>query len=229
MKTSIYYQRNLPHYQPFDATYHITIRLAGSLPIDVVQRLRRDNEAFKRSLAGKSLTRQHIQEYRERQLRYSLRIDEILNSGNTGPTWLGEPSVADMVAEAIHYRDNRDFSLLAFCIMPNHVHIVFSIGEEARAFADNRLAAVLVPEGRSFPVTRILSSLKKYTARSANKILGRVGNFWQHESYDHVIRDSGELKQTLRYVVSNPVAAGLISDWMNWRWTYCNPGLPLLE
>jgi REP element-mobilizing transposase RayT len=51
--------------------------------------------------------------------------------------------------------------------------------------------------------------------------LGRSGPFWQHENYDHVIRDEGELERIIQYVIYNPVKAGLTDDWKQWKWTYC--------
>jgi hypothetical protein len=66
----------------------------------------------------------------------------------------------------------------------------------------------------------ILFSIKRYTAREANKILGRKGAFWQHESYDHVVRDGNELSRIIRYVKENPVKAGLVNDWKDWKWSY---------
>ncbi len=70
------------------------------------------------------------------------------------------------------------------------------------------------------PVSKIMQSLKRYTAREANKILGRRGAFWQDESYDHVVRDSNELERIVLYVLHNPVKAGLIEHWRDWKWSY---------
>ena len=70
-----------------------------------------------------------------------------------------------------------------------------------------------------------MGSLKKHTALEANKVLHRTGAFWQHESYDHVIRDSKELERMIWYVLYNPVKAGLTDSWEKWRWTYCKEGL----
>jgi REP element-mobilizing transposase RayT len=85
--------------------------------------------------------------------------------------------------------------------MPNHIHLVctpFFTGDDP------------------VPLSEILQSLKGYTARKANLLLGRQGVFWQHESYDHVVRDSEEFARVVKYVLENPRRAGL-SD----RWIYC--------
>ncbi len=48
----------------------------------------------------------------------------------------------------------------------------------------------------------------------------RSGQFWQNESYDHIIRNSAEYRNVINYVINNPVKAGLIDDASNWKWTY---------
>jgi REP element-mobilizing transposase RayT len=65
-----------------------------------------------------------------------------------------------------------------------------------------------------------MQSLKRHTARQANRILNRRGTFWQAESYDHVVRDEQELERIVEYVIDNPVKAGLIADGLAWPWTY---------
>jgi REP element-mobilizing transposase RayT len=66
----------------------------------------------------------------------------------------------------------------------------------------------------------MLQWLKGFTALAANRRLGRTGAFWQPESYDHVVRDSGELERIVAYVVRNPVKAGLVAAADEWPWTY---------
>jgi putative transposase len=74
-------------------------------------------------------------------------------------------------------------------------------------------------------MSAIMHSLKLYTAREANLVLGRTGSFWQHENYDHVVRDEAELRRIILYVVHNPVKAGLVEHWEDWKWTYCKHSL----
>ena len=69
-----------------------------------------------------------------------------------------------------------------------------------------------------------MQSLKGYTARKANHILGRSGAFWHHESYDHCVRNPNEWQRIVSYVLNNPVKAGLVDEWENWRWSYYRTG-----
>ena len=71
-------------------------------------------------------------------------------------------------------------------------------------------------------VTNILRLIKGSTARECNKVLNRSGKFWQQESYDHVVRDNKELKRIVKYLLNNPVKAGLCERWEDWKWNYCN-------
>ncbi len=96
--------------------------------------------------------------------------------------------------------------------MPNHVHIVFSVTRIADSSSRNSVSTYIV--------TKILQELKKYTALRANKILNKSGQFWHHESYDHVVRDDRELENIVDYVLHNPVKAGLVKEPENWKWSY---------
>jgi len=86
--------------------------------------------------------------------------------------------------------------------MPNHVHAVVSLTKDAPPLADT------------------LQRLKGYTALQANKLLERSGQFWQRETYDHLVRSGEEMARIIAYVVNNPVKAGLVERWEQWPYTY---------
>ena len=201
------YRRNLPHIQPEGATLFITARLAGSLPPEAIQRLR--DEQTQRVRAIEEMTapdegkRQHLY---DEDKRYFGRYDALLDQAADGPTWLGDPRVAALVCEAIHYRDDRMYVLGAYCVMPNHIHLVATPLERA--------------DGAYHALSKNMHGLKGYTAREANLILGREGAFWQHENYDHYARDGRETERIIAYVLNNPVKAGLAASWEEWPWSY---------
>jgi REP element-mobilizing transposase RayT len=64
--------------------------------------------------------------------------------------------------------------------------------------------------------------LKAKSAAFCNRFLNRRGAFWQHESYDHVVRNEKEFTRIVAYIANNPVKAGLIEDWQAWPYTYIN-------
>jgi putative transposase len=195
----LYYERHLPHYQPPGATLFITFRLAGSLPLEVIQRLEveiRLKEVEINALAD-SKAREQASYLAHKQFfgKWDAQLDQV----NLGPQWLADPSVAKMMCEALHYRAGKEYTLEAYCVMPNHIHLV---------------CAPLSDNAGPFPISKIMHSLKGYTARQANLLLGRQGDFWQHESYDHVIRDAAEFERIVNYVLENPVRAGLETQWV---------------
>ena len=99
------------------------------------------------------------------------------------------------MVDALAHFDGDRYDLLAWCIMPNHVH------------------AVLRPKaGHELP--DILHSLKSFTSKKANKILNRTGEFWQAEYYDHLVRNEDDFRKQVEYTLENPAKAGLA----NWKW-----------
>jgi REP element-mobilizing transposase RayT len=128
-------------------------------------------------------------------------MDRQLDSAVSGPTWLLREEVVRMVVDALHYSAETllQYDLHAFVIMANHVHVLLTPHVD--------------------PV-KLLHSVKSFTARQANKILGRVGEpFWQAESYDHFVRNTAELDRIRRYIEENPVRAGLVLSPEDHRWS----------
>lgn len=204
------YRRHLPHIQPADASFFITIRLTGSLPKGVLEELQQAQIQAEQSIKHiEDPIEQNRQRYRNQRLLFA-KYDSFLDSAQFGPTWLSESKIAQLVYDSILYRNNKVYSLDAFSLMSNHGHLVFkplseTVGQDG-----------ILPHS----LAKIMHSLKRYTSREANEILGRTGEFWQHESYDHVIRDEQEWQRIIEYVLNNPVKAGLVDSWENWPWTY---------
>ena len=135
-----------------------------------------------------------------------VRMDRYLDEARVGPTWLKREEIAGVVAESIHFAADEleYYSLHAFVIMANHVHL---------------LVTPLVSP------SKLLQSVKGYSARAANKLLERVGEpFWQPESYDHWIRDDPEFDRVRRYIENNPVRSGLVAEPEDYRWSSANAG-----
>jgi REP element-mobilizing transposase RayT len=207
MYDSNFYRRNLPHWQPPHAEYFVTFRLKGSLPKSVIKQLKEAQELFDEEYSeSDKINLMAKKGYAEIFKKY----EKLLDASKSGPTWLAIPKIARIIQEALLHRDQNEYDLYAFCIMSNHVHIIFKLLD---AFE----------ESIKFPVTEIFKKLKSFTALKANQKLGRTGSFWHAESYDRVIRDEDELENTIRYVLNNPVKAGLVKNWKEWEHTYCKP------
>jgi len=130
--------------------------------------------------------------------RFSMRLDAYLDQGR-GACHLSRPPVARIVAENLRHLDGVRHELLAWCIMPNHVHTVMQlfVGQDLH---------------------RVLHSWKSFTSKKALRFLGCSAGtaFWQKEYFDRLIRDEEDLRDTIQYVVNNPLKAGL-KDWP-WVW-----------
>ncbi|MGQ9829723.1 MAG: transposase [Roseiflexus sp.] len=170
----------------------------------------RERNAVLKRFTGK----QQQNEFSEIQKRWFIYFDAWLDRCVTGsPRWLAQPEIARIIVREIHDFDGKYYKLLAYTIMPNHVHLLI-----------NSLSSAFSPQHHGttapYPLTDTLRRLKGRTARYANQALGRSGAFWQHESYDHVVREAGELERILGYILTNPVNAGLVSHWREWPHTF---------
>lgn len=178
----------LPHWTQEGATYAVTFRLFDALPSEVLQQWLAEREDIVKT--ARQLGRELSDAERERldQL-HSERVERWLDAGH-GCCFLRNGPVAELIASALRYFDGQRYDLFAWCAMPNHVHVVF------RPQAD-------------WTLSKILHSWKSYTAKEANRILGRSGEFWQDEYYDHLVRNDRDFEHQVRYVLENPSKAGL--------------------
>jgi REP element-mobilizing transposase RayT len=194
---------NLPHWTCESAIYHVSFRLSDSVPSEVRQAWTRERESIVATAAqmGRPLSED---EAKRLQHLYSDKIESFLDAGQ-GACHLNHPGIADMVANALYYFDGQRYRLHAWCVMPNHVH-------------------VLVEPFAGRPLGKIVHSWKSFTANEANKGLNLTGQFWQHEPYDHIIRSEREYRFHVEYVWENPDKAGL-KQW-KWRWRQSVAELP---
>jgi REP element-mobilizing transposase RayT len=129
-------------------------------------------------------------------------MDRMLDFARSGPLYLCQPGIANMVAEAIRYREREQYVLHSYVVMANHVHLLITPRVE---------------------VSGLMRSLKRFTAREANRMLGLTGqSFWQDESYDHSVR-AGEFQRIARYIEMNPVDAGLAATPEEFPWSSARP------
>lgn len=185
----------LPHWTREGAIYAVTFRLGDSLPRAVLEAWLAERRHILRTAEQMARPLSEHEEQRLREL-HSERIEAYLDAGH-GDCWLRESAVAAMVADALRYFEGQRYRLHAGCIMPNHVHAIVE-----------PLPGYALPE--------LMHSWKSFTAKAANRLLGRTGDFWQQEYYDHLIRDEEDYAHAMRYLLENPAVAGL-RDWP-WVW-----------
>jgi len=170
----------LPHFDHPGLVQGITFRLHDSLPSHVVESLSREfgqaTDAAKRA-----------------------RIESYLNAGY-GACYLRDPRIGNLVETALLYFDQVRYRMIAWVVMPNHVHTLIEIIE-------------------GYPLGDIIHSWKSYTANKANQILGHSGKFWFSGYFDRYIRNERHFYDAVHYIHENPVQAGLVKRSEEWAFT----------
>jgi putative transposase len=161
----------LPHFDSRDVVQFVTLRLVDSLPAEALERLKAADQP--------------------ESLRHAL-----LDHG-WGACWLDSEPIARLVEDAFLAFDGVRYRLHAWTIMPNHVHVLFTVLPNA-------------------PLGKAVGSWKRFTARRANEQIRRSGPFWQTEYWDRFIRNDVHFAATVDYIDQNPVKAGLVSEARFW-------------
>ncbi len=205
MNLEPFYWGNLPHIQPLGGTFFVTYNLDGCIPKHVFKRWELEFEEKYEQIVQKfanpksEIDKLHKLEFAKR--------DKFLDAQSHQDFVLKRKDIAQEVANSLHFWDNKRLELYAYCIMPNHVHVVL------RLFGENEIE-------RPFYLQEIMHSIKRHSAKECNALLNKQGQFWQHESYDRLVRDGGELRRIILYLLQNPVKAGLCKEMRDWKWNY---------
>jgi putative DNA methylase len=173
-----------PHFDGARLTQHVPFHLSDSLPQSVLARWREE-------LRTRS--------QKEADLEWRMRIQNFLDSGY-GSCFLKDDRLAEIVENALLHFDGQRYSLHSWCVMPNHVHTLFTPATE-------------------FQMSEIVHSWKSFTAHECNKLLGRSGRFWAREPFDRYIRNEQHFYNAISYIEDNPVKAGLCEKSEHWRWS----------
>jgi len=152
----------------------ITFRLADSLPREAVSRVLADETSALR---------------RE-------RFEALLDAGR-GECLLARAEIGAIVQNALLHFDEVRYSLHAWCVMPNHVH-------------------VLVTPARGLSLSAMVHSWKSFTAKAINAAMDRRGAVWFEEYFDRAIRDDEHFAAAQSYIEYNPVKAGLCAAPEDW-------------
>ena len=177
----------LPHLDQPNLVQSLTFRLFDAVPADIISEWKREL-----ALSGD----EQADDPRCAELRE--RIERYANQGH-GACWLRDERIAAHVEDALFHFDGERYRLLAWVVMPNHVH-------------------VLIETLPGFPLADVVHSWKSYTAKQANQTLQRTGGFWMPDYFDRYIRDEQHLGAVTDYMEQNPVKAGLVGSAGDWRW-----------
>ena len=170
----------LPHFDHPGLVQSITFRVADSLPMEVVLRL-----SQRKTVA----TDADAVELRK-------TVETALDRG-VGACHLKNLQVAQIVQDALLHFDGERYRLLAWVVMPNHVH-------------------VMIETLPGFRLDEVVHSWKSYTAKKCNRLLGQTGAFWEAEYFDRFIRNAEHFRKAREYIEENPVKAHLAAKAGDW-------------
>ena len=190
-------QRHLPHWEQRDAYYFLTWRTADSLPREIIEQWHRERDVW---LVAHGIDPAQDDWQREVELlpddlhqefyrTFTAKWHEHLDDCH-GECLLRQPEISTVVASNLRHFDGCKYEMDSFVVMPNHVHVLVGIAGRNTMRAQCR-------------------NWKKYTATVINERLARSGQFWQWESYDHLVRSAGSLAKFRDYIEKNPMKAKL--------------------
>ncbi len=191
----------LPHFESPDVTQHVTFHLADSLPQTVLLQLESELKFLP---------------IEKRATERRKQIDAWIDAGH-GSCILRNPAIADMVQASLLTFDSQRYRLLAWVVMPNHVHVLFQ-------------------PISGWTVAKIVAAWKKFTARKirdhqrANppgtpiSRLAATTPVWHREYWDRYIRDETHFQRAIEYIHLNPVKANLVAAPEEWPWSSAYPG-----
>ena len=127
--------------------------------------------------------------------RYSL----IICTNNRKQVFSDVEIVARVLAIIRQCAAAHEFAVLAYCFMPDHVHLVVSAVSDASDL-------------RTF--------MSRWKQRSGYEHRQRTGShLWQPSYFDHVLRDDEQTGRAVRYVLENPVRKGLAVEFADYRFS----------
>lgn len=196
----IYQHGILPHWRQDGCTYFVTFRQADSLPVPVLREMEAERHQWlhRHGIDPQSpswkleFAKLPAAERREFERQVGVALDRYLDAGH-GSSVLPRRAIKKVLTEALHHFHATRVLTGDYVIMPNHVH-------------------VLMRPLPGFELEDILHSIKSFTANEINKLVGESGEFWQRQSYDHIVRDYEQLEAFQQYIALNPVKAGLSGD-----------------
>jgi REP element-mobilizing transposase RayT len=170
---------HLPHWHQDGKYVFVTFRLHDSLPQEKLQWLRDEKESWLKRHPqpwDKSTTKEYID-------KFGRAVDKWLDN-NYGNCLLKKTTNRKIVEDALLFFDGKRYELIAYVVMPNHVHILMKLKE-------------------GHELTEIMRSIKSFTAKKINENEKSTGPMWQSESYDRLIRDQKHFENVVRYIIAN--------------------------
>jgi len=147
------------------------------------------------------------------------------------------PAVAEKIANSLLVaREKRRCYLLAWCLMPNHIHILLSPRDPGDDRTDTASAVSCSVEAGSVgarssgrhptnlsPLSRFVADWANSATHRVNRLIDERGPLWQEGFYDHAIRRTESIGEVVNYIHNNPVRRQLAASAEAWQWSSANP------
>lgn len=210
------YRRNLPHFHKGGQEFFITSKLKGAFPANVLTEYEDKIDFLKSKL--ENLQKHNAKENEISDLKRELHfvrnrhldmIDTILAKNTSTSINLNLPENEQIMFEAFQFYEGKRLENHAFCVMRNHFHWVMRLFEEDE-------------NGKKLVSQDIMKLIHGVTARKINLIENKIGRtVWKGEAFETTIRNDRHWHNAIMYTINNPVKAGLVADWRDWKGTWC--------
>jgi len=214
MEKKEFHRANLPHYQQPGQAYFVTWNLQDAIP---AKALKDYSEKLKqlRNYVDNAIKENQPKE-KINALRFEFNIlrkkmmkafEDVLHLNSKTVVDLSKTENTTIVYNALTFWEGKKLKNHAICIMSNHVHWVFTLYDKDE-------------KGKPVWLEDVLKSVKQHSAIEINLAENLKGTLWHKESWDTTIRDDRHLYEAIEYTRNNPVAAGLVKNWKDWKGTW---------
>jgi len=191
-KTTAFWYGRLPHWEVENGRYFVTMHLAGAIPKEGQLRI------HEMAAELKSIPQDKLDDRLKVHRKVFAEMEEWLDRAEQR-TDLQKPEIAEMVMEAIDFRQGKTWNMFEYVVMPTHLHLFLEVGDGS--------------------LKHVMEQFKRWTGHRAGKLLGLDGDrFWQDEWFDHWSRSDEEDEKIIQYIRKNPEKAMLVDEYIKWRY-----------
>ena len=213
MEKKEFHKANLPHYQQPGQAYFVTWNLQDAIPAKALKDYSEKLKQMRTSVDLAVKSNQPLEQISGLKYEYNIlrkkmmkAFEDLLHLKNKCIVDLSKSENTTIVQKALCFWEGKKLRNYAICVMPNHIHWVFQLYEK---------------DGSNKPIwlEDILKSVKQFSSTQINQLEQQKGTLWHKESWDTTIRDHRHLYEAIEYTRNNPVKAGLVKDWKDWKGT----------
>jgi len=114
------------------------------------------------------------------------------------------------------------FEVLAYCYMPDHVHLLLASRDNNESDEDGNLKASATYHNvaetfRSPLIIKVIRAYKQLTGFAYKRVFGQP--LWQKSYYDHILRKEEDIIRNIRYLLENPVRKDLVKEFYKYPYS----------